>query len=343
MLCTVPSFQCQVCGASFDVPRAALDRFPGWRPKYCRDHSPKKAAASPKKAAASPEKAAASPERSAASPGKASATRPRRGGASRARPLREQNLTGDQVRAKYTDGPASGVFTDGSAVPNPGPGGWGVVWVEDGQIVSEKHGHDPDTTNNRMELRALIEAFTMLPEDAAVSVYSDSRLCVNTITAWAPGWERRGWKKKSGPIMNLELVQELLALYRAHPACELQWIANSGYSGPRKNGNPAMTGIDRSEPGLFIPPLVMDPIDSRRLYFGVRSLYRTDNSAGQWHRIYRASENSVVSAVLRIVRRGRVRSVASLFGGQAEVIESTVEDASRMAGRRIQELSLPEE
>ena len=54
-------------------------------------------------------------------------------------------------------------------------------------------------------------------------------------------------------------------------------------------------------------------------------------------------KNSVVSAVLRIVRRGRVRSVASLFGGQAEVIESTVEDASRMTGRRIQELKLPEE
>jgi len=100
----VPSFQCQVCGAQFDVPRAALDRYPGWRPKYCRDHAPKKTASSQKVAA----------------------TRQGRGGAGRARPLREENLTPAEARAKYTDGPASGVFTDGSAVPNPGPGGWGA-------------------------------------------------------------------------------------------------------------------------------------------------------------------------------------------------------------------------
>ena len=54
-----------------------------------------------------------------------------------------------------------------------------------------------------------------------------------TITQWAPGWERRGWKKKSGPIMNLELVRELLARYRAHPACELRWIA--AHAGHRWN------------------------------------------------------------------------------------------------------------
>ena len=142
----MPSFQCQVCQARFEIPQATLDRYPGWQPKYCRDHSPNKTAASPKKAAAN---------------------RPGRGGANRARPLREENLTPAEARAKYSDGPASGVFTDGSASPNPGPGGWGVVWVENGEIVTERHGHDPDTTNNRMELRALIEAFALLPEDAS--------------------------------------------------------------------------------------------------------------------------------------------------------------------------------
>ncbi len=228
----MPSFQCQVCGARFDVPRAALDRYPGWRPKYCRDHSPKKTASSPRATATRQGRDRGRlpvyPELPKGVP--AAATRQRRG---RGRPLREENLTPAETRAKYTDGPASGVFTDGSAAPNPGPGGWGVVWVEDGRIVSEKHGHDPDTTNNRMELRALIEAFAMLPEDAAVNVYTDSRLCVNTITQWAPGWERQGWKKKSGPIMNLELVQELLALYRAHAACELRWLA--AHAGHRWN------------------------------------------------------------------------------------------------------------
>ena len=138
-----------------------------------------------------------------------------------------------QVLGKYDDGPGSGVFTDGSAVPNPGPGGWGAVWVEDGAIQAQRHGHDPDTTNNRMELRALIEAFQMLPHDAVAEVRTDSRLCVDTITKWAPGWERKGWKKKTGPIKNLELVQELLALYRAHPTCTLVWIA--AHSGNRWN------------------------------------------------------------------------------------------------------------
>ena len=214
----MPSFQCQVCGTPFDVPRAALERYPGWRPKYCRDHSPNK-----KKAA----------DKTAAAPKRAGASRRTRGGAGRARRPREENLTPAEARAKYSGGPDSGVFTDGGASPNPGPGGWGVVWVEDGRIVSEKHGHDPDTTNNRMELRALIEAFTLLPEDAGVTVFTDSQLCVNTITKWAPAWERRGWKKQSGPIMNLGLVQELLALYRAHPACELRWIA--GHAGHRWN------------------------------------------------------------------------------------------------------------
>ena len=107
------------------------------------------------------------------------------------------------------------------------------MWVEGGEVVAQCHGHDPDTTNNRMELTALIEAFKMLPEDAAITIFTDSRLCVDTITKWAPGWEKKGWKKKSGPIKNLELVQELLALYRAHPDCALEWIA--AHSGNRWN------------------------------------------------------------------------------------------------------------
>ena len=84
-----------------------------------------------------------------------------------------------------------------------------------------------------MELQALIEAFKMLPEDAAADVLTDSRVCVNTITKWAPSWERKGWKRKAGPIKNLELVQELLALYRAHQTCGLLWIA--AHSGNRWN------------------------------------------------------------------------------------------------------------
>lgn len=200
----MPSFECQVCQTTFTVPQASLDRYAGWTPKYCKAHSPSK------------------------KPGAKKKRRPASGvGAA------EENLTLAAVLETYAAGPTSGLFTDGSSVPNPGPGGWGAVWVEDGEVRSQLHGHDAMTTNNRMELTALIEAFKLLPADAVEVVHTDSRLCVDTITKWAPNWEKNGWKKKSGEIKNLELVQELLALYRMHPECKLQWIA--AHSGNRWN------------------------------------------------------------------------------------------------------------
>jgi ribonuclease HI len=133
-------------------------------------------------------------------------------------------LSPEEVLKRHHGGPTTGVFTDGSCEGNPGPGGWGVVWVDDDQILHQLHGHDPQTTNNRMELRALIEALKMLPADAAVPVYSDSQLCVKTVNEWAAGWAARGWRRKTGPIANLELVQELYALAQARPKARLTWI-----------------------------------------------------------------------------------------------------------------------
>jgi len=133
-------------------------------------------------------------------------------------------LTTDEVLRRYHGGPKSGVFTDGSCEGNPGPGGWGFVWVENDEVVHEGRGVDPNTTNNRMELTALIAAYETLPTDCATSVYSDSQLCVKTVNEWAAGWEKRGWRRKSGPIANLELVQKLYALANAHPQVTLEWI-----------------------------------------------------------------------------------------------------------------------
>jgi len=133
-------------------------------------------------------------------------------------------LTTDQVLERYTSGPKTGVFTDGSCEGNPGPGGWGFVWVEGDEILQEQCGSDGDTTNNRMELTALIEALRALPDDAQTTVYSDSQLCVKTVNEWAAGWEERGWRRKSGPIANLELVKQFYALARAHPGVRIEWI-----------------------------------------------------------------------------------------------------------------------
>jgi ribonuclease HI len=133
-------------------------------------------------------------------------------------------------KASHTEPDGNAVYTDGGCEPNPGPGGWAAVWVRDEQVVEERSGHDPDTTNNRMELLALIEAVKMLPEGTTATIFSDSNLAVQTINEWAQGWKARGWKRKTGPVQNLDLVQELYELFESRPELTLEWIkAHAGH------------------------------------------------------------------------------------------------------------------
>jgi ribonuclease HI len=142
----------------------------------------------------------------------------------------ERVLTLQEVLATYTLGPATGVFTDGAAHPNPGPGGWGAVYVIDNEIICEARGAEPQTTNNRMELTALLVGYGMVPSGAAGVVMTDSQLCVDTINSWAADWERNGWKRRRGAIKNLDLVQELYRMARSRPEIELRWIkSHNGY------------------------------------------------------------------------------------------------------------------
>jgi len=120
--------------------------------------------------------------------------------------------------------PVDGVFTDGSASPNPGPGGWAAVLVADGAVVAERSGADPDTTNNRMELTALIAAVGLVPVGVPTVLYSDSQLAVRTVNEWAPAWEARGWRRARGPVENLDLVRRLVEGLRARPELEVAWI-----------------------------------------------------------------------------------------------------------------------
>ncbi len=141
-----------------------------------------------------------------------------------------ESYTLSEVLESFTEGPSTGIFTDGSARPNPGPGGWGAVYVREGKVIEHKYGHEKDTTNNRMELTGLIEACKLVDPATAIEVYTDSELCVNTINQWAPAWEKNGWKRKTGPIKNLELVKELYALCKARPLLKLKWIkAHNGW------------------------------------------------------------------------------------------------------------------
>lgn len=133
-------------------------------------------------------------------------------------------LSPAEVLERYDDGPQTGVFTDGGASPNPGPGGWGAVYVVDGDIIAEDHGHDPETTNNRMELTAVARGIELVPEGTEVTIYSDSRLVVQTMNEWAAGWRRRGWKRRSGPVRNLDLVRPLFETLEGRPGLDLEWI-----------------------------------------------------------------------------------------------------------------------
>jgi ribonuclease HI len=199
----VTEFKCQDCGNTFELRQDVLDRYPGWTPRQCLDCRTK-----------------------GSEPSNRSAKRP---------PSKSKNrdLTIGEVLGSFTEGPETGVFTDGASEGNPGPGGWGTVLVVDGEVVDEKMGSDPHTTNNRMELTAMIAGLEMLPVDAEISVYTDSKLIVDTLTSWAASWKARGWRRKSGPIANLELVQRAFELYEERPGVTVKWI--QAHSGNRWN------------------------------------------------------------------------------------------------------------
>lgn len=119
-------------------------------------------------------------------------------------------------------------FTDGSASPNPGPGGYAVI--EQGRPVA-LGSETGETTNIRMEGMALIAAMK-LAEGEECEIYTDSEFWVNVITKWAPGWAMKGWRKSGGPIKNLELVQEAYELFNTSHV-KLVWVR--GHNGHDMN------------------------------------------------------------------------------------------------------------
>ena len=116
------------------------------------------------------------------------------------------------------------IYTDGSCSGNPGAGGWGAVMFY-GRHKLELSGGERETTNNRMELRAAIEALSRLKEPCEVELYSDSRYLVDGLEkGWAWSWKKRGWRRKDGsPALNPELWERLLELTSEHRVT-LHWV-----------------------------------------------------------------------------------------------------------------------
>ncbi len=113
-------------------------------------------------------------------------------------------------------------WTDGSAEPNPGNGGYAVIEVVDGVGKPVVLGRAEDTTNIRMEGEALIAAMKEASGEEC-EIHTDSQFWTNVLLKWAPGWKANGWTKKSGPIKNLDLVQEMYKLYKEGEV-ELVWV-----------------------------------------------------------------------------------------------------------------------
>lgn len=104
------------------------------------------------------------------------------------------------------------LYTDGSVLVNPnGPGGWAVIAVQDGDVIQQLSGFSASTTNNIMEMTAVIEAIRFMPQGSRFQVISDSEYVVKGINAWMGSWAKRGWAKKGG-IKNLEMWQLLYTI-----------------------------------------------------------------------------------------------------------------------------------
>ncbi len=124
------------------------------------------------------------------------------------------------------------IFTDGACRGNPGPGGWGAL-LRFGQHEKSLYGGEPQTTNNRMELRAAIEALSALTEPCKVDLTTDSVYVKNGITSWLAGWKQKGWKTAGRkPVKNVDLWQALDEQNQRH---RVTWHWVKGHSGHREN------------------------------------------------------------------------------------------------------------
>jgi ribonuclease HI len=124
------------------------------------------------------------------------------------------------------------IYSDGACKGNPGAGGWGALLISGGHR-KEICGGEPDTTNNRMEMMAVIRALESLKRPSTVHVHTDSQYVQKGISEWMAGWKKRGWRTADGkPVKNQDLWQELDVLSRKH---RIEWNWVRGHAGHPEN------------------------------------------------------------------------------------------------------------
>ena len=128
------------------------------------------------------------------------------------------------------------IYTDGGCIGNPGPGGWAAI-LQYGDHRKELSGRFRETTNNRMELRAAIEALETLIRPCSVDIYTDSTYVRNGITKWVAGWQRNGWRTAAKkPVKNQDLWQRLVAATAHHASAGgVHWHWTKGHAGDELN------------------------------------------------------------------------------------------------------------
>jgi ribonuclease HI len=125
------------------------------------------------------------------------------------------------------------IYTDGGCRGNPGVGAWAFVLIHRAsKTMLERADAVVSTTNNQMELRAVIEALRAIKRPSSLLVFSDSKYVIQCASKWIPGWKQRGWTKKNGELKNVELLQSLDGLLSGHRV-EWRWVA--GHSGEPGN------------------------------------------------------------------------------------------------------------
>lgn len=123
------------------------------------------------------------------------------------------------------------IYTDGACDPNPGPGGWAAILIYHNREKSLT-GSDSQTTNNRMELTAAIEALKALKHPSQIEFFTDSQYLRSGITEWIPNWRARNWRRKGGKLANVDLWQALDKNIQTH---QINWHWVRGHSGDRYN------------------------------------------------------------------------------------------------------------
>ena len=138
------------------------------------------------------------------------------------------------------------IYTDGACKGNPGPGGWGVL-LQSGGTTKELYGGEQGTTNNRMEMMAVIQGLSALKRPCAVALYLDSQYVLKGITEWLPGWKAKGWRTAGKtPVKNVELWQRLDALVQGGGhAIDWQWVrGHNGDAGNERADALANMGVE---------------------------------------------------------------------------------------------------